>query len=117
MCIRDRRWEAAPFDPRQCGVVSADLCRRAYTETMHSRMASVDRDTICRGALTVETVVAGGGTPWISGAEDTVEAAWAALCMGVGVMRDAEQVRRGRGPRAPQEHGRHGLESVSSASK
>lgn len=111
-----KRWETAPFDPVACGVATDDLCRRAYTETMHHRMEAVDRDTICRGTLTVEAVVAGGGTPWVPGAEDTVEAAWAALCMGVGVMRNAEQVQQGRGPRPPQERSRRERSSGASAS-
>lgn len=103
-----QRWTEAPFDDRACGVASEDLCRRAYTETMQARMEQVDRDRICAGDLTSEAVQAAGGTPWVEGSETIVVPAWAALCMGVGVSRSRDDIRRGAGPRAPQDRPRRG---------
>lgn len=96
------RWKPSPFDPMQCGEAEADLCARAYAETMPQ--GSVDRQAACQGTLSSDRVQAAGGTAWVAGADSMVAPVWEALCVAAGARNGDESDRRG--PRAPQEGAR-----------
>ena len=96
------RWAHRAFDPAECGVAPADLCARAYAETMPE--GSVDRVAACRGPLSSAGVQAAGGTPWVDAAEPVVRPVWDALCVAAGERQGDEA--DARGPRSPQEGAR-----------
>ncbi|MEL6348475.1 MAG: hypothetical protein AAFV53_35540 [Myxococcota bacterium] len=72
------RWADRPFDASLCGAAEPDLCRLAYTESMHGKV--LDYPAICAGELTLERIEAMGGKPWTDGSETITLWAWAVLC-------------------------------------
>ena len=93
------RWDAAPFDVADCGVLAEPLCVMAYGIHLMEASASGVLQEVCAGPLEADRVAAAGAVAWVAG-DPLAPKVWARTC--ADLRRKARRQQRRRQERVVQ---------------